>query len=142
MTHSECTLAIVGAIDVPHYAAESIIRTAILEHKPKMIVSGGMAGVQTYAREIAGEMGVPVTEFIPVVTDWDEPPTKPETDIEASPNVLRIVGGGYRQRNEAMAQACDCLILIDSRSFGSSSGSWTATFAESIGKRVIRHMVG
>lgn len=44
------------------------IRQAILDHLPPStseIVSGGAKGVDAIAKEIAGQLGIPFTEFLP-----------------------------------------------------------------------------
>lgn len=143
MTPHECVLAIVGSRDVPRYAAESLIKTAILEHKPNMVVSGGARGVDTFAREIAAEMSVTVIEFVPETPAWEAPP-KSAAPMEAPTEFgLRVtVPGGFRARNEAVGDACTCLERLYSRTTSTYGSGWTADHAEKLGKNVTRHLIG
>lgn len=143
MIEHECVLALVGSRDVPRYAAESLIKQAILEHKPTLVVSGGARGIDTFSREIAQEMGVTVFEFIPETPAWEAPP-KATAPVEVPTDFgMRItVPGGFRARNEAVADTCTCLERLYSRTTTTYGSGWTADHAEKLGKNVTRHLVG
>lgn len=142
-TPHDCVLAIVGSRDVPRYAAESLIRTAILEHKPSIVVSGGARGVDTFAREIAQEMGVTVMEFVPETPAWEAPPKTSEATETPTAYGMRVtVPGGFKARNEAVGDACTCLERMYSRTTTTYGSGWTADHAEKLGKNVVRHLIG
>jgi hypothetical protein len=138
----DCVLAIVGSRDIPRYAAESLIREAILAHKPKMVVSGGARGIDSYAAEIAEESGLSVIEFVPKFMRWEAPETgEPEETLVGS-RMRMTVPGGFKSRNAAVAEACTCLVRIYSPTTKTYGSGWTADHAELLGKRVTRHLVG
>ena len=142
MTPHDCVLAIVGSRDVPRYSAESIITGAILEHHPTVVVSGGAAGIDTFAREIATKMGVPVMEFVPKVSAWEAEASGSPVEETTSYGMQIVVPGGYRDRNIAVAEACTCLERLSSRTTKTYGSGWTADYAERHGKSVTRHLIG
>lgn len=140
--HENCALAIVGSRDVLGYQSESIIKAAILEHKPKIVISGGARGVDTQAVLTAKAMGVTILEFQPSEQTWDVPAsTKEVVETVTDVGMRIVVPGGYKQRNESIAEACDCLVRIASHTTKTYGSGWTADQAEKLGKRVYRHTV-
>lgn len=140
--HANCMLAIVGSRDVPDYQAASLVKQAILEHKPRMVISGGARGIDTLAVTIAREMGVPTIEFQPTVRSWDAlDETKDPWEEVTETGMVVHVPGGYKQRNEKVAASCDCLMRIASHTTKTYGSGWTADRAEALGKHVVRHTV-
>ena len=129
---------------MPRYSAESLIRQAILEHKPNIVVSGGARGIDTFAREIAQEMGVTVMEFVPETSVWDASPMAGAVPTETPTDFgMRVtVPGGFRARNEAVGDACTCLERLYTRTTTTYGSGWTADHAEKLGKNVTRHLIG
>jgi hypothetical protein len=141
--HTGCVLAIVGSRDVPDYVSSSLVKQAILEHKPSMVVSGGAKGIDTMAEIMAYEMGIPVMQFMPSEHSWDPTPKAPADPIEVVVDMGMniVIPGGYKARNMKIAESCDCLVRIASSTTKTYGSGWTADYAERIGKRVIRHTV-
>lgn len=139
--HTGCALAIVGSRDVPDYVASSLVKQAILEHKPKVVISGGAKGVDAMASVVAASMGISVVEFIPKEHSWDPVATGDAVETVSDYGMLIYVPGGYKARNMKIAESCDCLVRIASSTTKTYGSGWTADFAERIGKRVIRHTV-
>lgn len=140
--HEGCVLAIVGSRDVPRYQAESLIKQSLLEHKPSMVISGGARGIDSFAVEIAHEMGFATMEFVPEHMNWDHPATLSEpTEIVQDKGMRVVVPGGFRARNEKIAEAATCLVRIASTTTKTYGSGWTADRAEALGKRVTRHTV-
>jgi DNA recombination-mediator protein A len=138
----DCALAIVGSRDVPRYAAESIIREAILSHKPKAVISGGATGIDTFAVEIAKEMGILTIEILPTQHSWAAPERgQPVTSVQPDGSMKILVDGGFQARNGHVATMCDCLVRIASHTSKTYGSGWTADQAEALGKHVIRHEV-
>lgn len=141
--HSDCVLAIVGSRDVPDYQSSSLVKQAILEHKPKLVVSGGAVGVDTIAMVVARELGIPTMEFLPELSTWDHEAwlLKEAIEIFDEHGAQIKVPGGYKQRNMKVAEVCDCLVRISSATTKTYGSGWTADYAERIGKRVHRYTV-
>lgn len=139
--HDNCVLAIVGSRDVPDYQAASVIKQAILEHRPSMVVSGGARGVDTAGVVIAQELGITTVEFKPKVMTWDATPEGEPVENMEDKGMVIIVPGGFKQRNERIAEACDCLVRIASPTTKTYGSGWTADRAEQLGKRVFRYTV-
>jgi hypothetical protein len=140
--HTGCVLAIVGSRDVPDYQSASLIRQALLEHKPMLVISGGAKGVDTAAVTIARAMGISTIEYIPMQHSWDPPVVGEATEaLDDTGNFQVFVPGGYKNRNMKIAESCDCLVRISSGTTKTYGSGWTADYAEKIGKRVIRHTV-
>jgi cytoskeletal protein RodZ len=139
--HTGCALAIVGSRDVPDYLSSSLVKQAILEHKPSIVISGGARGVDTMAEVIAREMGIPVMQFRPQQVSWDAMPMGEPVEAVADNGMIVTVPGGYKARNMKIAESCDCLVRIASSTTKTYGSGWTADYAERIGKRVVRHTV-
>jgi hypothetical protein len=147
-----CVLAIVGSRDVPKYLSESIIREALLLHKPSLVVSGGAHGVDTDAAILAREEGFATLEIVPKVQSWDGAPFVNGHSSKVDPRapgeyvidggVVVVVEGGFKIRNEKVAETCDCLIRIASRTTRTYGSGWTADRAQDLGKNVYRHIAG
>ena len=140
VNHAKCVLAIVGSRDVPDYQSESLVKQAILEHDPKMIVSGGAKGVDQMAVRVAEELGIAAMEFVPEHVSWDAAPTMKNPIEQIVDYGMRVVvPGGFKIRNEKIAEACECLVRIASQTTKTYGSGWTADRAEQLGKRVYRH---
>ena len=141
-THSGCVLAIVGSRDVPDYQSSSLVKQAILEHKPKLVVSGGAHGVDSIAVVVARSLGIPTIEFLPEMSTWDHQGLIKEAIEIFDENGITIkIPGGFKQRNMKVAEMCDCLVRISSATTKTYGSGWTADYAERLGKRVHRHTV-
>jgi len=139
--HDSCVLAIVGSRDVPDYQSASVIKQAILEHRPSMVISGGAKGVDTAGVVIAQTMGITTVEFKPQTFTWDAQPVGEPIESMEDKGMVITVPGGFKQRNEKVAEACDCLIRIASPTTKTYGSGWTADRAEQLGKRVFRYTV-
>jgi predicted Rossmann fold nucleotide-binding protein DprA/Smf involved in DNA uptake len=104
----------------PH-AAEGIIRHVLAKRADEIevVISGGADGIDTLALDIAEEMKLPVEEFLPDVRDWAAP-------------------GGFRDRNRRMAEECTDLLCVRASAGRTYGSGWTADYAESIGRHVVR----
>lgn len=139
--HKDCVLSIVGSRGVPDYQSESIIKQAILDHHPKVIVSGGAGGVDMAAARIARQKGIALIQFVPKKTTWDFIGDGDPVDIVTNGGMDVIINGGFKQRNEKIAETCDCLVRIASVTGKTYGSSWTADYAEKLGKNVSRFNV-
>lgn len=113
--------AIVGSEHWPDGSeprVKAMIRAAIEAYPPDMIISGGAAGVDTWAVEVARGMGVPCQEF--------------------PPNNRRWAPDGFKARNIVMARTCTRMLAIRSLTSTRYGSGWTADYAEKIGKPVVR----
>ncbi len=138
-----CVLAIVGSRDLPAYSTESKIKEVLLDHKPKMVVSGGAKGVDSQARVIALESGIAFMEFVPTVRSFHAPGVGEATESIRADGVMEVrVPGGFETRNRAVADVCTCLVRISSPTTKTYGSGWTADYAEKIGKNVERFVVG
>lgn len=139
--HSGCVLAIVGSRDVPDYQSESLVKQAILEHQPKMVVSGGAKGVDKMATKVAAGLGIPWVEFLPKVMQWDAPELGEPVEQVLNGGMQITIPGGFKSRNTKIGDAAECLVRISSPTTKTYGSGWTADYAERIGKRVVRHTV-
>jgi len=139
--HKDCVLAIVGSRGVPDYQSESIIKQTILEHSPRVIVSGGSGSVDFAAARAAKSMGISLIQFLPSKRTWDWDGTGEPEDIVTANGMDIIVPGGFKQRNQKIAEMCDCLVRIASMNTKTYGSGWTADYAEKLGKRVSRFTV-
>lgn len=127
--------------------ARRAIRGAIIHYEPNLVVSGAcpMGGVDLYAMEEAGKLGVAFRDFPPAVNRWEGTIEQP----------------GFHQRNIQIAEASDVVLSFvlttfppsfNARKFPfcyhhrdeqewhkthphiKSGGCWTAKYARSIGK--------
>lgn len=94
----------------------------IKRYKPDVVVSGGAAGIDTWAAFAAKSFGIEVVEFLPASNRW-----KP---------------GGYQERNLVIAENCDQLVCIRHQAATSYGSGWTADQAEKMGKPVERIVIG
>jgi len=62
---SQMFLGIVGSRSISFADAKPHILAAITKHKPSVVVSGGAKGVDTWASQIATDLGIQVIEYIP-----------------------------------------------------------------------------
>ena len=107
-------LAIVGAVilkDSPH-EVKDIIRSEINRLKPTEIISGGAEGVDTFAEEVANELGLKKTIFLPEKKCWEF----------------------FKKRNIQIANECDQLLRIASDRSKTYGSGWTRDRAVEMGK--------
>lgn len=105
-------LAIVGARQLGLDVCRAIIEAAIDRYDATAVVSGGAAGVDTWAELIAGERGLLTIVYLPQIHSW----------------------AGYQARNLQIARKCDALVRIawaHSHTYGSG---WTRDRARELGK--------
>lgn len=79
-------------------AARQAIRNYLVEYKAERVVSGGchLGGVDIFAREIAGEMGLDFVEYAPTTLQWSG-------------------RGGYKERNEKIADNSHVVLCVTLR---------------------------
>lgn len=139
--HKGCALAIVGSRGVSAYQSSSIIKQTILDHQPRIIISGGANGVDTTSVEVAHDLGYATLEFLSTEKTWDaEEPGDPIETITQNGMTVTIPGG-FKQRNMKIAESCDCLVRISSVTTKTYGSGWTADYAEKLGKKVTRYNV-
>jgi hypothetical protein len=113
--------AIVGSVSLAgNDEAYQIINDAFSTWNPDLLISGGAAGIDSMAEEIAEENDVPTNIFLPKTNNWEN---------------------GYKPRNLKIAKACDVLIRIvahDSSTYGSG---WTRDRAREMGKHTEEYVV-
>lgn len=118
-------LAIVGSTKLdPGKQTEQaieIITYALVNCRPDKVVSGGAIGIDSLAESLAKERGIPFQKFLPKNKRW-------------KPN-------GYEARNRLIAEDCTHLLSIRTGQSTTYGSGWTADYAESIGKNVIRKMI-
>lgn len=140
--HKGCALAIVGSRGVSLYQSESIIKQAILEHQPSIVISGGADGVDRAAVKLAEDLGYATLEYLPTMNTWDAPDDAHQTEEIVTERGMKVrVPGGFKQRNAKIAASCDCLVRISSVTTKTYGSGWTADYAEQLGKRVTRFNV-
>lgn len=114
-------LAIVGSrVLARNPEAERLIEALLDEHKPLMVVSGGADGIDSMAAKAARARGIPVQEFLPEISSWEQ---------------------GYKPRNMLIAQHCDFLACITAMSATACGSGWTRQYAEGIGKPTSLHVI-
>ncbi len=123
-------LAIVGTRVLAHpqdrFNAACRVLAAIGALRPDVVISGGAAGVDSIAEENARHLGYHDHENL----------------IIHRPTVKRFHGpGGYRERDERIARECTHLLRIACSSATTYGSGWTADFAETAGKIVVRHIL-
>ncbi len=113
-------LAIVGSHKhINHLSkamAQGIIEVALAIHQPIRVISGGADGIDTLAKEVATDRGIPVDEYKPEKPKWY----------------------WYKKRNKRIAEECDVLVCIRHSKSRTHGSQWTADYAESLGKKVFR----
>lgn len=115
-TGKEVRLAIVGSTLLAGNAeAQEIIEKVLDEFKPSMVVSGGADGIDTMAANEARWRGIPVREFKPTIRRWDGK-------------------GGFKERNEEIADLCTHLVRIVSSKTKTYGSGWTRDRAKAQGK--------
>ena len=112
-------LAIVGTRHTPDpRLAAAVVEAAIVGFRPEVVISGGADGIDSLAAESAVAHGIAFEEYLPRYPRWE-----PE---------------GYKARNQRIAQDCDVLVCIRSRTAKTFGSSWTANEADRIGRTVYR----
>lgn len=122
-------LAIVGSTKFQAkrawWTAEWIIRSAIQNYHPLVVLSGGALGIDSLAKTVAHEAGYSTddgsfVEYLPKVHRWG----KGE--------------GGFHDRNLLIAQDCTQLLRIVCHASTTYGSGFTADRAEELGKFVER----
>ena len=123
-------LAVVGSTRFAHpdayRYATALIDATLAKHQPEAVISGGAAGVDTWAADIAVRHGYRPDD---------------NTLVVYLPANRRWAPDGYRDRNLQIVADCTHLLAIrcaQSRTYGSG---WTADRAEEAGKTVARRVV-
>lgn len=119
-------LAVVGS---EHWPADSdseervkeVIRAVVAIRRPDKVISGGAAGVDTWAIQVAKELGIDYEEFRPKNRRW-------------APD-------GFKARNIVIARTCTRLLAVRSRLSTRYGSGWTADYAERLGKPVRRVII-
>ena len=125
----EIRLAIVGtrvlACSGDRERAKARAAAAIRRLLPGIVISGGADGSDQLGAEAAAELG------------YSE---EAGTLIIMRPRVRRLRGpGGFRERDEKIAQACTHLLRIFCQHATTYGSGWTADRAEQIGAVVVRY---
>lgn len=101
------------------------IEWSIRRLRPDVVISGGAAGIDTLAADVAGTLGY--TEAAGTLVIY-------------APRVRRFHGpGGYRERDQIIAEQCTHLLRLACWKATTYGSGWTADHAESIGRHVVRH---
>lgn len=130
-TPPEVRLAIVGtrvlACPGDRDRTKARAAAAIRRLSPAVVISGGADGTDTLAEQAAVELGYSEDDG---------------TLRVFRPRVRRFHGeGGYRERDEQIAQACTHLLRIACRQATTYGSGWTADRAEGLGAVVVRYDV-
>lgn len=120
-----CVLAIVGSVALAgNDEAPKLVAEAFDTHRPRRIVSGGAAGVDSMAEDEGKRRG------------FREPDTM---------TIHRPRGKGwayYKARDQLIANDAECLVRIFAGTARTYGSGWTANQAEKRGARVWRIKVG
>lgn len=109
-------LAIVGSeILDGHPEAQRRIVEAFDRYQPTTLVSGGAAGIDTMAEDEAKRRGIACEIYRPRVRAW-------------------ALAGGFRDRNQQIADACEALVRIVASTSKTYGSGWTRDQAAKQGK--------
>lgn len=116
-------LAIVGSEHWPpdsEARVKDVIRDHLEERRPELVISGGAGGVDTWAVQVAEELGIPCNYegFLPEHRRW-------------RPN-------GFMARNMKIGNTCTRLLAVRSSTSTRYGSGWTADYTEELGKPVKR----
>lgn len=118
-------LAIIGSTDweggEAFAGAQALIVDILTRDRPDEVISGGAAGIDTAAVNIAKSMGIPTMIFRPQFYRW-------------APN-------GFKARNILIVKECTRLVAIRSKVSKTYGSGWTADLAERRGKPVERYLL-
>ena len=97
---------------------------------------GGQRGVDTWAAEVAIDLGVPFTLVLPFEAEafaqgWAPPDRTRLQYLLAVARAVRIAGG-YSARNQLLAQTADLLVVVWTRTRGGGTAE-TLDFATAVG---------
>lgn len=116
-------LAIVGSTEIDWSPeVQRIILDAVARLKPGLVISGGAPGVDTIAEWLARDQEIPREIYEPSVWRWEG-------------------RGGFKERNQQIADRCDHLIRIvweKSKTYGSG---WTRDRAREQGKPTEEYII-
>ena len=118
-------LAIVGSQD-RHWSAfddsvddaRELIMAEIERVQPDIVVTGDADGVDSWARQIAEMLKIPIREYKSEGYSWEH----------------------FKLRNIKIAEDCDLLLCVRSKRTTTYGSGWTADYAEKLGvpvKRVV-----
>jgi O-acetyl-ADP-ribose deacetylase (regulator of RNase III) len=126
-------LAVVGSVSFADPHALKIARLVILDEllrvEPAVVVSGGAKGIDTLAGRLASELGYHQADGTLVVHYPVRVPNPP-------PGMSRFEAGGYRARDQLVADDCTCLLRLACRHTSTYGSGWTADEAARQGKPV------
>jgi O-acetyl-ADP-ribose deacetylase (regulator of RNase III) len=126
-------LAVVGSTSFANPHALKLARLLILDEllrvAPAVVVSGGAKGIDTLAERLAGELGYQRADGTLVVHHPVRVPNPP-------PGMSRFVAGGYRARDQLVADDCTCLLRLACRQTSTYGSGWTADEAARQGRPV------
>lgn len=116
-------LAIVGSVYLAGNAeAQAIIDRVLDEYQPDVVVSGGADGIDTMAENSAIARGI-------------------ETDIQR-PIRMRWDGiGGFKERNQKIADICTRLVRVISSKTTTYGSGWTRDRAREQGKPTEEYII-
>ena len=118
-------LAIVGSSQLTPVQTQTtqwMIACVLDSLVPEQVVSGGAKGVDTLAEMEADLVGIPFLKFLPQHQSWGGGNGLP----------------GYQARNIQIANHCDQLVCIRSKTAETYGSGWTADYTEGLGKPVRR----
>jgi len=124
VTPGRDALAVVGSTHVGTaqlVVARHVIEQVLDRRRPDVIISGGAFGVDTLARVIADERGIPVIEYLPRNRRWQP--------------------YGFKERNLLIVRDCTRLLCLRSPASRTYGSGWTADVAEQEGRPVKRVML-
>ncbi len=102
------------------------VRWSIGRLQPDVVISGGAAGVDTIAEQVAQDLG------------YDE---ANGTLLILRPEIPRWHPNGYQDRNRRIAETCTHLLRIHCRRSTTYGSGWTYDLAGRMGRPVVMHCV-
>ncbi len=123
-------LAIVGSTRFAHPDARryatALIDATLARHRPEVVISGGAAGIDTWAADVAARHGYRQDDGCLVVY---------------LPANRRWAPDGFRDRNLKIVADCSHLLAIRCAAARTYGSGWTADRAEQAGRQVARRIV-
>lgn len=116
-------LAIVGSTSLDgNPSALQLIRQIFDRYQPTTFISGGAVGIDTMAEEEARRRGILRDIRRPRVPSWGAP-------------------GGFRERNQEIADRCDVLVRIVASTSKTYGSGWTRDRAAAQGKHTEEYKI-